>query len=173
MKKAALVLLVCCAYAGVAAAQSDADSTDVPKTPARLNNESTYNTALGLRMFFGGPTAGITLKHFIIPKNAVEVGLLFPTSGGVILEGLYEYQGSFQETPGLYWYGGAGLLGYFTEDEQDDYFGLPLAVGLEYKLKSAPLVFGFDWQPLIWFSEGVDNQFDASNVGVTVRVAFR
>ena len=139
-----------------------------------LSNDPEYRTSIGMRLIFDGPTPCLGVKHFISPTSAIEGLILFPENAFAI-EGLYEYQQAFSGAKGFYWYGGAGLLLLFPDSEVGDteaFFGLPFIIGLEYKITGAPIVVGFDWQPLIWLSDVVD-RFNAKQVGLTVRLAFK
>ena len=139
-----------------------------------LSNDPEYRTAIGMRILFDGPTPSFGVKHFFNPTSALEGAILLPEDAFAI-EGLYEYQQAFAGAKGFYWYGGAGLLLLFPDNETGDsdaYFGLPFVIGLEYKITGAPIVIGFDWQPLIWLSD-VEDRFNAKQVGLTVRLAFK
>lgn len=131
---------------------------------------STYNTGIGIR--FGGRETGLTVKHFLNNKAAIE-GIL--SSGwyyrGMRLTGLYEVQKPLG-SGGLSWFWGVGgHIGMYNErywyrgdckDGRYEYrgrwyncdgsratLGIDGIIGLEFKFPSIPLTLGVDLKPSI------------------------
>jgi hypothetical protein len=67
----------------------------------------------------------------------------------------------------VYWYAGVGP--YFLLGDPFG-FGISGEIGLEYKLKDAPIVIGGDWRPAISIVE--DTDFWAEGFGVNIRYIF-
>ena len=78
-------------------------------------NAQTYKTAIGAKFYTGdGSIGGINIRYSTAQHTALEGSLLF-FSGGVGIEGLYQYQGDIAGAEGLqYFVGGGGLLGFGT-----------------------------------------------------------
>jgi hypothetical protein len=113
-----------------------------------------YKTAIGLR---AGSSSGLTVKHFLNQKSAIE-GLLTSRWRGFQLTGLYELNGNAFEVPHLGWYfGGGAHLGFYDyydkhpwmDDRYNDgaIFGLDMILGLEYTFEEIPLNLALDWKP--------------------------
>ncbi|MEO6682475.1 MAG: hypothetical protein ABIN48_06580 [Ginsengibacter sp.] len=103
-------------------------------------NAQTYQTAFGAKFYStSGSVGGINIRHSSSMNTALEGSLLF-YSGGLGLEGLYEYQGPVTNAAGLmYFVGGGGLLGFGTGKHDDTNFALRLTGGLDYKFPEAPI----------------------------------
>ncbi len=103
-------------------------------------NAQTYQTALGAKFYTGdGSVGGINIRHATTTNTALEGSLLF-FSGGIGVEGLYEYQGPINGAEGLqYFVGGGGLLGFGTGHNNGTTFALRLTGGLDYKFADAPI----------------------------------
>lgn len=137
------------------------------------NNGSSYTTALGIKVYPGA----ITVKHFT-GRNAIE-GLGYISSDGFRLTGLYEVHNNFADVEGLKWYiGGGGHIGIWSDYWRNKYparadgaaIGVDGVLGLDYKIKGAPLNFSFDWQPsfnLIGY-----NYFEGGWGGLAIRYTF-
>ena len=110
-----------------------------------------YTTGIGAKFYTTyGSVGGINIKHSTSVNTALEGSLLF-FSGGLGLEGLYEYQGPINNAPGLmYFVGGGGLLG-FGNDRHDKHdaanFALRLTGGLDYKFPDAPIAISLGLDP--------------------------
>ena len=116
-------------------------------------NAQSYKTGIGAKFYSGswyGSVGGINIKHSTSSNTALEDSLLF-FSGGVGVEGLYEYQGPINNAPGLmYFVGGGGLLGFGNgrRDKHDDTnFALRLTGGLDYKFADAPIAVSLGLDP--------------------------
>jgi hypothetical protein len=134
------------------------------KCVAQAQNKSmgrTYQTALGVKIFDGG---GITLKHFVSDKAALE-GIGYFWSRGARVTGLYELHFDINNAPGLRWYVGPGAhIGFYNRRYYNNgnrnfydggtYLGIDGVLGLDYKINKAPLNLSVDWQPSIEFGTG-------------------
>jgi hypothetical protein len=111
-----------------------------------------YTTALGVKLLDG---AGITLKHFISDKHALE-GIGFFWSRGARITGLYEIHFDINGAPGLKWYVGPGAhIGFYnTKYGGGSWAGIDGVLGLDYKINNAPLNLSIDWQPSFEFGTG-------------------
>lgn len=122
MKKALglLIAIICVSAAGV--------------------NAQTYETAIGAKFYTtSGSVGGLNVKHSVSSNTALEGSLLF-YSGGLGVEGLYEYQGPISNAPGLmYFVGGGGLLGFGNGDNSSINLALRLTGGVDYKFPETPI----------------------------------
>ncbi len=108
-----------------------------------------YTTGIGAKFYTAyGSVGGINIKHSTNYNTALEGSLLF-FSGGVGIEGLYEYQGPINNAPGLmYFVGGGGLLGFGSSKYNDNTnFALRLTGGLDYKFPDAPIAISLGLDP--------------------------
>jgi hypothetical protein len=132
------------------------------------NNTSSYKNAIGVKVFDG---AGITFKHFMDDKSALEfIGYFWRQ--GTRVTGLYELHFDIDNTPGLKWYIGPGAhLGFYNNKYGDGAFvGIDGVLGLDYKIKEAPLNLSLDWQPSFEF--GTDRGFIGNWGGLGIRYTF-
>ncbi|GAB2835551.1 hypothetical protein [Ferruginibacter profundus] len=129
---------------------------------------STYKTALGIKFLDG---AGISLKHFINDRDALE-GIGFFWSRGTRITGLYELHFDINDAPGLKWYVGPGAhLGFYnTKYGNGSFAGIDGVLGLDYKINKAPLNLSIDWQPSFEFGTG--RGFTGSWGGLGIRYTF-
>ena len=135
---------------------------------------SIYKTALGVKFYPGG----ITLKHFITDKNALE-GIAYFWNRGTRITGLYEIHGDIQNADGLRWYIGPGAhIGFYNNKEFEGrnyggktYIGVDGVIGLDYKIKSAPINLSLDWQPSFEFGDGAG--FSGNWGGLGIRYVFQ
>lgn len=155
------------------------ESSELPSGP------SGYTTAIGVR---GGYTSGLTLKHFVNNKAAVEIIVGASRWRGTSLTGIYEWhKKNALEVPELSWvYGVGARLGFY--DGRDYYagyrgncndprnpkcpaywgdrsfaaIGVVAIGGLEYKFKAAPLTIGVDLIPYFYFQHYRGNFIDGS-----------
>jgi hypothetical protein len=118
-------------------------------------NAQTYQTALGAKFYTGsGSIGGINIRHTNSANTALEGSLLF-FSGGLGIEGLYEYQGPITGAEGLqYFVGGGGLLGFGTGKHNDNsaLFALRLTGGVDYKFADAPLNISLAFDPFFYLA---------------------
>ena len=127
-----------------------------------------YKTAAGIRL---GPnsayiTAGLTIKHFLNEKAAIEgiVGL----NNGLGICGLYEIHFPIDAVKNLKWFAGAG--GYVAFRSSSTYVGGAGIVGLDYKFEDIPLNITLDWKPELNLIGGV--RFESSGLGLSARYTF-
>ena len=112
-----------------------------------------YNTGIGIR---AGLSQGVTLKHFVSHKAAVE-GLLSTRWGGVDITGLYEVHNMAFGVDHLNWYyGGGAHIGFWNgnsswgeRDRAYTIIGIDGIIGIEYNFTEAPINIGLDWKPAI------------------------
>jgi hypothetical protein len=124
-----------------------AQSSTVPQA-----NEHTYEKSIGLKIFPGA----VSYKWNWNPGAKAEA-LLYMSSEGFRLTGLYEkYFPLTPEVPGLNWFiGGGAHWGIWSDNWRTKYptresgiaIGIDGIIGLDYKLKTAPLNISLDWQP--------------------------
>ena len=112
---------------------------------------SSYKTAIGVKVY----PAAISVKHFIKDNVALE-GLGYFWQYGSRITGLYEFHGNINGAPGLKWYIGPGAhIGFWNDKWRKDYptrengvaIGVDGVLGLDYKIKGAPINISVDWQP--------------------------
>jgi hypothetical protein len=134
------------------------------------NADSEYKTALGIKFLDG---AGISFKHFINEKTAIE-GIGFFGGGGARITGLYEIHFDIEGADGLKWYVGPGVhIGFYKNlygYNRSGFLGVDGVLGLDYKIKSAPLNLSLDWQPSFEF--GLNRGFTGSWGGFGIRYTF-
>lgn len=136
---------------------------------AQSVNTHAYKTALGVKVLDG---AGITLKSFINSNTALE-GIGFFWRQGFRITGLYEIHGNINGAPGLKWYVGPGAhIGFYNNDfyNGSTSAGIDGVLGLDYKIKEAPINFSLDWQPSFEFAN--NRGFVGSWGGFAVRYTF-
>ena len=117
-----------------------------------------YNTGIGLR---GGFDYGLTVKHFISDKSALEF-LLASRWRGFEVTGLYEVHNQIGDVDRFKWFYGFGAhIGFWNGDYTHDYWGYPGTnytvvgldgiLGLEYSFKEVPINLSLDWKPALNF----------------------
>ena len=116
-------------------------------------NAQTYQTALGAKFYTGsGSVGGINIRHATATNTALEGSLLF-YSGGLGIEGLYEYQGPITGAEGLqYFVGGGGMLGFGTGRGSQTTFALRLTGGVDYKFADAPIDVSLAFDPFFYLA---------------------
>jgi hypothetical protein len=117
-----------------------------------LSQAQDYSTGIGLR---GGLSNGITVKHFIGSKTAVE-GLLASRWQGFELTGLFEIHAPAFDVDRLHWYYGfGGHMGFWngnntswgTPGTSYTVIGIDGILGLEYNFSEVPINLSIDWKP--------------------------
>lgn len=137
---------------------------------AQNNIESQdYSTAVGVKFYPGA----ITVKHFLDEKSAVE-GLLYFSNYSTRITGLYELHFDIANAPGLKWYVGPGVhIGFYNHKYgTGTSVGIDGVLGLDYKIKGAPLNLSLDWQPAFEFGNRYGNGFSGSWGGLAIRYVF-
>jgi hypothetical protein len=114
-------------------------------------NAQDYKTGIGLR---GGYYNGITVKHFISEKAALE-GLIYFRWSGTAVAGLYEIHNQAFKVERLNWYfGGGAHVGSFGSSYgggSGTFVGIDGILGLEYNIKEIPINLSLDWKPAFDF----------------------
>jgi hypothetical protein len=122
-----------------------------------LSNAQDYKTGVGLRVGFYN---GLTVKHFISRKSALEAQLASRWKGFDIT-GLYELHDQAFSTERLKWFiGFGGHMGFWNGDNttwgnaDTNYtvIGVDGILGIEFSLREIPLNIGLDWKPVYNFS---------------------
>lgn len=117
-----------------------------------FSNAQDYNTGIGLR---GGFAQGITIKHFVSEKAALE-GIIASRWRGLEVTGLYEIHGRAFDVDRLNWYAGfGGHIGFWDgndarwaeEDKSHTVIGVDGILGLEYNFEEIPFNVSADWKP--------------------------
>lgn len=120
-------------------------------------NAQSYKNAIGVSL---GSPSGISFKHFTTDSKALDftAGFAFGNHySGFSLTGMYEFHYDNIGVEGLRWYVGPGAnVGVWnTKDNYDHDDGFTLGVngvlGLDYKIKNAPLNLALDWRPALNF----------------------
>ncbi|MEP6584847.1 MAG: hypothetical protein ABJA90_11305 [Ginsengibacter sp.] len=116
-------------------------------------NAQEYTTAVGAKFYTGnGSVGGLNIRHSTAEHTALEGSLLF-YSGGIGIEGLYEYQGPIAGAEGLqYFVGGGGLLGFSTGKNSNTTFALRLTGGVDYKFADAPIDVSLGFDPFFYLA---------------------
>ena len=127
-----------------------------------------YKTALGVKFYPGA----VSLKHFIKPKAALE-GLGYFWNRGFRVTGLYEFHNDINGVEGLKWYVGPGAhVGFYNSKHGGgSSFGVDGVIGLDYKIREAPINLSVDWQPSIEFNGAYDG-FSGNWGGLAIRYVF-
>ena len=131
VKRSLIVLFACVLFLGSKAQKAIADGLD-------------YTNAIGVKFY----PAGISFKHFIDGKNAVE-GLGYFYNRGARFTALYEIHNDISALDGLKWYLGPGAhVGAFNSKYGGGVaLGLDGVLGLDYKFADAPINVSLDFQP--------------------------
>ena len=134
-------------------------------------NAQEYGTAFGAKFYTGnGSLGGLNIRHSTAEHTALEGSLLF-YSGGVGIEGLYEYQAPVAGAEGLqYFLGGGGLLGFGTGKNSGTGFALRLTGGLDYKFADAPIDVSLGFDPFFNISPSSGSNLA---LGIGLRYVFQ
>lgn len=117
-------------------------------------NAQDYNTGIGIR---GGWYNGLTVKHFLSEKAAIE-GILSSRWSGFEITGLYEIHNQAFDVARLNWYyGGGAHIGFYNGDNTNwgtrgtsyTIVGIDGILGMEYNFKEIPFNIGIDWKPAL------------------------
>ena len=133
-------------------------------------NAQEYRTAFGAKFYTGdGSIGGLNIRHSTAEHTALEGSLLF-FSGGVGIEGLYEYQGPVAGAEGLqYFVGGGGMLGFGTRKNSETAFALRLTGGLDYKFADAPIDVSLGFDPFFYLAPTTGSNL---SLGIGLRYVF-
>lgn len=131
MKKIGVMLILTCMINGVHA--------------QNIKRSSFYRTSLGAKYL----PLGITLKQEVYRNQLVEAVFYF--FEGARITGLYEFHQRFENSNSFRWYFGPGFHVQFNDNEASNngynYVGLDAVLGIDWKIKNAPLNVSVDWQP--------------------------
>jgi hypothetical protein len=139
------------------------------------SNAQDYNTGIGLR---GGWGTGLTVKHFLNDKAAVE-GILDSRWHGLGITGLYELHTRAFDVDRLnFYYGVGGHLGFWDGgyyrgyDNSKTYtvIGIDGILGLEYNFKEIPFNLSIDWKPM--FDLTSSSGFYGDGGAISIRYIF-
>ena len=112
-----------------------------------------YKTGIGLR---GSYTGGLTVKHFISSKAALEgiLGTGLRYRGSWNITGLYEWESPISDVDGLAWFVGVGgHIGHWDDNPwwstggPRTVIGVDGIIGLEFTIPNAPICFQLDYKP--------------------------
>jgi hypothetical protein len=136
-----------------------------------------YKTGIGLR---GGFESGLTIKHFVSSKTALE-GIFSSRWRGLMITGLFEVHNQIPNAERLKWFFGFGAhIGFWNGDytyekwgvQGQNYtvFGLDGILGMEYSFVEVPINIGIDWKPT--FNFGDYSGFWADGGALSIRYIF-
>jgi hypothetical protein len=131
---------------------------------AQYSKGSNYKTAIGGKFYPGA----VTLKHFLDKKYALEVLGYFKDGNRITF--LIEKNKSMGDIPGLKWYYGFGghvSLYDNSYNQGKTFYGVDGILGIDLKIKGAPIDFALDWQPS--FEIGGDFGFSGNWGGLSIR----
>lgn len=133
-----------------------------------LTNAQDYKTGIGLR---GGSSWGLTLKHFVGEKSAIE-GIVYGYNNGFNVTGLYEIHNQAFDVENLKWYYGFGAhLGTFDTGTTNDFvLGVDGVLGIEYSFTEAPIGIGLDWNPNLNIIG--NTEFNVASGALSIRYIF-
>jgi hypothetical protein len=134
-------------------------------------NAQTYETAVGAKFYTGnGSVGGLNIRHSLTENTAVEGSLLF-YSGGIGIEGLYQYQAPIAGVEGLqYVVGGGGLLGFGTGRGSETLFALRLTGGVDYKFADAPIDVSLGFDPFFYLTPSTGSNL---SLGIGLRYVLK
>jgi hypothetical protein len=134
-----------------------------------------YKKAIGVKMY---PSA-ISYKTFKTDTKAFEI-LGYFTLDGFRATVMMEKYSSFANTDQLSWYiGYGGHMGLWSEEWKKNNpthdagiaLGVDGIIGLDYKVKNAPLNLSLDWQPSFNFVGS--SYFESGWAGLGIRYTFK
>lgn len=145
--------------------------SNAQKKHHNTNGDIEYKTALGIKFgwFEGG---AITIRHFVVDNAAVE-GLASFWNRGFRLTGLYEFYWDIPNADGLKVYAGPGahLGAYSSNYGGSTFLGIDGVLGLDYKIRNAPINLSLDFQPSFEFGNGNNDSFSPWG-GLGIRYTF-
>lgn len=115
-------------------------------TQAQIKKRSDYyRTSVGGKFY----PSGITIKQEVAKHQLFEAVFYF--FEGARITGLYEFHRRFKNSNSFRWYFGPGFHVQFNDNEASNngynYVGLDAVLGIDWKIKNAPLNVSLDWQP--------------------------
>ncbi|MGL4411900.1 MAG: hypothetical protein ACRCZM_09045 [Bacteroidales bacterium] len=116
-------------------------------------NAQSYEWGIGAHL---GPNMGFTAKKFISSRSALEGIFSYDLScNAPTFSFLYEYHIPLANSFNMLMGGGMNIGAQHVgkhRDGADFLIGVSPVLGLEYKVASAPLALGFDYQPQLNFA---------------------
>ncbi len=161
MEKKLIALAVLSIFVGILSHRAVAQETT-----------STYTQAIGGRF---GVANGITYKHFINEGHAIDGILNFQGNRSFTifkLLGLYEIHQPIQfvDVEGLQWYygfgGGLGRYRYKDTDSSGLAWSFDGAIGVDYKIPTAPINLSLDWKPTMELTPESGLRFDGFGLSI-------
>jgi hypothetical protein len=162
-------------FLGLLSLQTNAQSYTLEPEQKTGPFNTGYKKAIGVKMY---PSA-ISYKSFMTGSKAIEV-LGYFTLDGLRTTVMIEKYSPFANTDQLSWYiGYGGHLGIWSEEWKKNNpthdAGIALGVdgilGLDYKIKNAPLNLSLDWQPSFNFVGA--SYFESGWAGLGIRYTFK
>ncbi len=163
-----LIVLVFSAHVGAQSYTLEPEKKTGPYTTG-------YKKAIGVKMY---PSA-ISYKTFKTDTKAFEI-LGYFTLDGFRATVMMEKYSSFANTDRLSWYiGYGGHIGLWSEEWKKNNpthdagiaLGVDGIIGLDYKVKNAPLNLSIDWQPSFNFVGS--SYFESGWAGLGIRYTFK
>ena len=158
--------IICSLIGAFIALHSFSQNITIDTISTRKTYEKAYTSALGVKMY---PSA-VSYKQFIRTNKAIEA-LGYFSLDGFRATLVYETYAPIEGNENLSWYVGyGGHLGIWSEtwkkNNPDHTAGIAVGVdgilGLDYKVKNAPLNISVDWQPSFNF---VGSSYFESEIG--------
>ena len=113
---------------------------------ARANAQD-YSTAVGVNL---GPAMGISAKHFISARSAIEAGFSYNIGADApMVAAVYQYHIPLASQFNLYVGGGINIGAIRVDRNSEFAFGLDPTIGFEYAFPSAPIAIAIDYKPAI------------------------
>lgn len=107
-----------------------------------------YRWAAGIKAGGGSALAGLTVKHFFDAHSSIDGVVSIPYDKGFNVLALYQRNVPVITEGFNFYYGAGANLGAWKNDDVSKFvLGIDLVVGLEYKLKPAPIAFSLDYIP--------------------------
>lgn len=137
-------------------------------------NAQDYKHAIGGRF---GNANGVSFKTALNKGAMLELIGNFRSNSGVTymnLTGLYEVYNPIKGVEGFNWfYGGGATVGAYKIKHgggSDIYLSANGVLGLDYKIKNAPINLSLDWIPALQITP--DTEFWGGDIGLGVRFTF-
>lgn len=129
-------------------------------------SEARYQNAVGVKFV----PWSLSFKHTLFSKNKFE-GLIYNWKG-IRAVALYEIENRIEGLDGLCWYYGPGAHIQFKEGTKaysgSYYLGFDGVIGIDWKIKNAPINISLDWQPSFDFDQNKEN-FKSNFLGIGLR----
>lgn len=136
---------------------------------AKQASAQDYKFGIGATL---GEQIGLDAKYFLTPKSAINGTLGYGFSHNtVMLSVVYQYHIPIIDNLKFYFGGGISLGGmHLGKHNNGEFaFGLDPNVGIEYKIKKAPVALALDYRPAINLND-VHSQWNIA--GIKVRYTF-